>query len=170
MHNSLGYWWLWSSQSLSDSVNIIFHVEQTRLRDRNWIHIPIIQVLIDTTCLGSNPACQMSVPSSQLLIIGKKQEGNQGKDKCKSSFLLWGAGRGRLLMWNKICISRLQHFLQNWLSVLRVLHPMELQGLSVSFQSKPCLKLAVGVIIDNRCCDSFLRMPHVATQIYASMV
>jgi len=34
---------------------------------------------MDITCLGSDFACQMSVLSSQLLIIGKKKEGNQGK-------------------------------------------------------------------------------------------
>lgn len=47
-----------------------------------------------TTSLGSNPACQMSVPSSQLLIIGKKEEVSQGKDICKCPFLLWGWGVG----------------------------------------------------------------------------
>lgn len=106
-----------------------------------------MQVLSDTTCLGSNPACQTSFTSSQFLIIWKKAKGSQGEDVCKSPFPL---GRGGGFSWGGKSVfpdPSISYKIGSVFSGCST--PWGYKLSSASFQSESCFKLAFGATIDN---------------------
>lgn len=86
-----------------------------------------------------------------------KRKGNQGKDICKCPFLLWRAevgGEAGFSCGIKSVFpdSNTSYKIVSLFSGCSI--PWDYRALSMSFQSKSCLCLTVGVIINNQCFDS----------------